>query len=149
MLHNLNDSGKLFKSKYGCDITSLVAGSAQDNADYATGYIDRTGFLSGSVNFHYDASLTSAKTLSATFQLVDSTDGTNPNTTTTIQAKTCLVQGAGTEVKDCKQVDVNLQGYAQYVKFIVTPDLSHTSTDWLDGFVSVILGGAVSLPAHS
>ena len=88
----------------------------------------------------YLAALTAAKTLSLAHELQESDDGSNWDTAEVIEAATVKVTGAGNK-RGVDAHTISLNGRKRYIRFNVTPDLSHTSTDTAEFFSTAILSG--------
>jgi hypothetical protein len=94
------------------------------------------------------AALTAAKTLSLAHELQESADGSSWDTAEVIQAATVVGTGAG-NIRGVSVHDINLRGRKRYIRFNVTPDLSHTSTDTCTFHTVATLGGYDTIPQAS
>lgn len=146
---NINNSGALQRS-VACGAASAVAAGAGDATKVTGATINRATYNypgSAKLCISYLTSLTAAKTLSFAVEYEESSDGSSWDTAVAIEAATVVATGALTASVGQREYDLDLSARKQYVRYNVTPDLSHTSTDTVVFAANAILGGARSLPA--
>jgi len=127
--------------------TSLVAAGTGDNTEITGGVIDLLGYSSLSLVMPWVTSLTADKTLSILTKYQTSPDNSTWATAVTLQASTVVKTGAVTAGTGFVKLDLNVDNLPRYIKFLVTPDLSHSGTDTAIVAGVAILGGADALPA--
>lgn len=93
------------------------------------------------------ASLTAAKTLSIAAELQESADGSNWDTAEVVYAATVVASATG-ENHFAKVTSISLAARKRYIRFNLTPDLSHSGTDTAD-YSAVFLKADNNLPASS
>jgi hypothetical protein len=125
-----------------------VAAATEDNVKVTGETIDRQGYASAVFALTGSAVLTEAKTASIAVEYQDSADGSTWNTAVAMQASTVAATGdTGGSTEDLLvELGLNLLPRARYIRFNVTLDLSHTSTDTAMWSAAAILGGKESLP---
>lgn len=141
-----NDIGSYLKA-LACGASSAVAAGTGDATKVTGATVDRLGYGSAKLVVAYKTSLTAAKTLSFAVEYEESDDGSSWSSAVAIQASTVAETGALTDEVDELTFDLDLAARKRYVRYNVTPDLSHTSTDTVVFAATVVLGGARSLPA--
>ena len=133
---------------------ALTAGGSGDATTVTGVTIDREGFAGGSlpnsalIGALFSATLASGKTLSVTFDVQDSPDGTNFSdyaTTTALVAATGP-SGGGTVVGELN-VQVNLTSARRYFRVLFYPDLSAVSTDTATAIAAGFVAGFDRLAA--
>lgn len=130
-----------------CGAATATAAGTGDNTAVTGATIDRLGYNSVTFAIAYRTTLTAAKTLGFAAEYQESSDGSNWDTATALQALTTAETGAATNEKGEVEFDLDLGGKKQYIRFNFTPDLSHSGTDTVDCAAIAILGGAETLPA--
>jgi hypothetical protein len=107
-----------------------TAASTGDATEVDGAETDLLGYSCGKIVISYVTTLTADKTLSFGVQKSDcDTSGGSYSADAVIQASTVAETGALTAEEGVVEIDVDLSGYQRYVKFKITPDLSHTSAD--------------------
>ena len=147
-MQNPKDFGSRSVSRYVGNKKLIVAGSGTDNSKVTGAAIDRivNGGLARSCKLviPYEAVLAEGKKISFTVGLTDcATSNGSYSTATAIQAATAAATGGtggSTEVGNV-ELDIDLSGYAQFLKFEITADLDASGTDTANWFSSVVLGG--------
>lgn len=145
-MRSTQDIGSELKSR-ACGLASATAGGTGDGTAVTGATIDRAGFGSAQLVAAYKASLTADKTLSIAAEIQDSADGTNWNTATALYTSTVVETGVATNKVGEKRTNIDLSGYARYVRVNFTPDLSNSGTDTAIVAATLVLGGATTLPA--
>lgn len=126
----------------------ITAAGTGDNAEVTGQTIDRDGYDSAVVSIAYLATLADTESISFAVDIQESSDGSSWDTAEELQAATTAVTSSGgTNEHGVVELDVNLSGRKQYVRFNVTPNLSAGATDTALFATTVILGGASTLPA--
>lgn len=125
-----------------------VAAATEDNVKVTGETIDRQGYDSCVFALTGSSVLTEAKTASIAVEYQDSADGSTWNTAVAMQASTVAATGdTGGSTEDLLvELGLNLRPRQRYVRFNVTLDLSHTSTDTAMWTASAILGGKEATP---
>lgn len=126
-----------------CDNDALAGGTG-DATEVTGDDIDMDGYVSGKVAIHFVTSLTADKTLSFELQKEDSAaeDGSK-SADVVVQASAVAVTGAQTGYEGVVEIDIpydTLKGWKRWVAFLITPELSHTSTDtvtWSATFIGI------------
>jgi hypothetical protein len=98
----------------------------------------------------YTATLAADKSLKLTISVAESSDGTNFDTAVKLKDAVTVATGkatTGSTETGLVEIDINLSGYKNYVKFSVTPDLTATGTDTCLVGATFALGGAERIPA--
>ena len=147
-MQNPKDFGSRGYGVYnGCKI-DIVAGSGTDNVKVTGAEINRlvNGGLARSLKLliPYSFTLADGKVAKFTVGLTDcATSGGSYSTATAIQAATTAATGGtgGSTEAGHVELDIDLSGYAQYLKFEITADLDASGTDAGNWFSSVVLGG--------
>jgi hypothetical protein len=143
--HNM---GAFIKPLYASHKAAIVAGSGTDNTTVTGSVIDKDGYDSGLLNVCYAMTLTTGKGATLTETIADSADNSTWNSATTlVSAVEIEAATTGGAVKDCYTKEIDLTPYERYIKFTTLLDLEATQTDTGDYQASLILGGAVVLPA--
>ena len=130
----------------------LVAAGTGDATKVTGKTIDRmtpgsAGYLSAVVAITGQAVLTDAKTISMAIELQESADDSSWDTAEVVQAATVLATSSGgTTEKFCAEHAINLAGRKRYIRFNVTPDLSHSGTDTAEWGATCVLGGSDASP---
>lgn len=128
--------------------TALTAAGTGDNTEITGPAIDCFGYSSLILSIGWLTSLTADKTLSILVKYQSSQDNSNWDTAVTLQASTVVSTGAKTaEGAIQTTLALALADKKRYIKFLVTPDLSHSGTDTATVYGTAILGGAETLPA--
>jgi hypothetical protein len=127
--------------------TALTAAGSGDNTEITGNSIDLMGYTSLEIVTHYTTTLTAEKTLSLLTKYETSANGSDWNTAVTLQASTVVRTGATTAVDGVHALSLVTAGLPRYIRFKVTPDLSHSGTDTATVTGVVVLGGAQVVPA--
>jgi len=130
------------------DPLMTVAAATEDNVKVTGESIDRQGYDSCAFVLTGSAVLTEAKTASIAVEYQDSADNSTWNTAVALQASTVEATGdTGGSTEDLLiELALSLRGLERYVRFNVTLDLSHTSTDTAEWTAACILGGKEATP---
>lgn len=148
---NIGAMGDLLRLSDQAAITAAGSGDATT----VTGQtIDREGFAGGSlpnsaeIAVLFSATLASGKTLSVTFDVQDSPDGTNFSDYATSAALVAATgpSGGGT-VRGQLEYQVNLTSARRYVRLLFVPDCSATGTDTATVIAAGFFGGFDRLAA--
>lgn len=148
--HNIAALGDLVRLS---DHSTAVAAGSGDATTVTGITIDRAGFSTGAMpqsglfGVAYEATLTSAKSLSLGYAIQDSADGTNFSDFQTATYATVVTGSATTAFKGCWNVAVDLAAARRYVRFNYIPDLSASGTDTFYADAVGFLGGFPRLPA--
>lgn len=126
--------------------SQFTAGSAGDNVAATSPSVDR--FKNGSCQLVVAAktNLAANNTLSVSVAISDSDDNSTFNTAKAIGSYT-VATGATAGDLCTYPININLSGFARYVKFIITPDLSASGTDTATVNAYVNLCGSDKIPA--
>jgi hypothetical protein len=143
---HIADIGKYLKTA-SCNGISITAGGTGDNTALTGASIDRRGYGSANFVIAYKTTLAASETLSFAAEYQESSDGSNWDTATALQAATVAKTGAVTAGHGVVEFDVNLEGKKRYIRFNFTPNLSASGTDTAVVYGTAILGGADVLPA--
>jgi len=144
-----------FPTDIGAQIKGVAVGAgtataaSTGDATKVTGQtIDRKDFLSGVLMIAFKAALTEDKTISFAVEIEESADGSNFDTAVALQTATVAATGgsSGSTEYGVVEIDENLKGRKRYVRYNITPDLSHSGTDTLTWAAALVLGGAVDKP---
>lgn len=127
----------------------ITAGGSLDNVKVTGQSIDTQGYSSIALVTHYLVALTQDKTLSLAHELQESADNSTWDTAEVIEAATVYATGGtgGSNERGVVEFAVNQALRKRYIRFNVTADLSHTSTDTCSFASVAILGGAQVVPA--
>jgi hypothetical protein len=131
---------------------SLVTAAGTGDNTKVTGYtIDRKGTTNGTMAYScelsigYLAALTNAKTLSFAVEYQESSDNSSWATAVVLQAATVAeTAGSSTNFEGVVNLSLDLSTLKRYVRFNITPDLSHSSTDTAEFVAIATLGGFAS-----
>jgi hypothetical protein len=139
--------GELIDEKILANTLAWTAAGASDGVTWTGTSINRAAFATGSIPrsmdvvVAYDTTLTSTKTLSLTWIVQDSPDGTNWSDYATQAATVAVTSSGGGRVSGITRMlnpsasapsgtpGVDLGGARQYIRVNVIPDLSATQTD--------------------
>jgi hypothetical protein len=146
---DMKNIGDLIKTQYVL-MGSATAGGTGDATEIAGTVINRDGYLSGVLAVPYTATLAADKSLKLTISVAESSDGTNFDTAVKLKDAVTVATGkatTGSTETGLVEIDINLSGYKNYVKFSVTPDLTATGTDTCLVGATFALGGAERIPA--
>jgi hypothetical protein len=135
---------------------ALTAAGTGDATTVTGGTIDRAGFAGGSlpgsadIGVLFAATLASGQTLSVTFDVQDSPDGTNFSDFYT-QAATVAATGpsGGGVVTGAINIGVDFTLARRYTRVLFVPDLSATGTDTAVAIAAGFFAGYDRLPAAS
>jgi hypothetical protein len=127
--------------------TALTAAGSGDNTEITGNSIDLLGYTSLEIVTHYTTTLTASQTLSLLTKYETSSNGSDWNTAVTLQASTVVKTGAVTAGDGVHALSLVTGHLPRYIRFKVTPDLSHSGTDTASVCGVAILGGAQVIPA--
>jgi hypothetical protein len=135
--------------------SAATAGGSGDATTTTGTTIDREALSNGSMpdsalfSLIYDATLASGKTLSVSYSVQDSADGSTFADYQTPAASVIVATGAsgGGVVAGQFNVQANLRSARRYVRFNSFPDLSNTATDTAVTRAVAVLGGFDRLPS--
>lgn len=150
MSANQRDLGSYVKFAPGGAVDATAAG-AGDATKITGDAIDRLAaggpFESAVVHINWRTSLTAAKTLSLALEVQESADNSNWDTAVALFAATVVATGEQTALDGVTEYDdVDFYTRKRYVRYNVTPDLSHTATDTAIVAYGAVLGGAAKTP---
>ncbi len=130
MSHQKN-IGAYVSAGRGIANTSATAGGSGDGVEVSGDSNNKGQAKSAVILIPYTATLAEAKTLSLLTKIQESSDGSTWDSAETLQAATVVATGGsgGTTETGCHKVNVNLSGRKEYIKMLITPDLSATGTD--------------------
>lgn len=145
---DMKNVGDLIKTVYVL-MGTATAGGTGDATEIVGVVINRDNYLSGVLAVPYTATLTADKSLKLTISVAESSDGTTFDTAVKLKDAVVVATGdtGGSTETGLVEIDMNLSGYKQYVKFSVTPDLTATATDTCQVAATFALGGAFKIPA--
>lgn len=155
-LKNVRDGGAFVRSVYAGG-GSATAGGGGDNAAVNGAWVDRNqGYgmhQSAKLVITYTTTLTAAQTLSFTGKLQDATSsggaGSGDVANDTIDnfafPATVVATGAGT-ITGTVELDLNLAKARQFIRAVITPDLSNANTDTVTWQASLLFFGADRAP---
>lgn len=139
------------------DQAALTAAGAGDATTVTGQTIDRFSIgsnsngsppLSALVAVLFSATLASGKTLSVTFDVQDSPDGTNfSDYATTAAIVVATGPSGGGTVRGQSELQVSLTSARRYVRLLFVPDLSATGTDTAVAIGAAFVGGFDRLAA--
>ena len=150
MLHPKTDIGGHIVAKIAnngagaAGIPSLVTAAGTGDATKVTGQTinNINGGQSGVLLTSFVAALTDTKSLSFTVEIQESADGSTWDTAEVLQAATVAVLAdSTTNFHGVQRLEVDLKKRKQYVRFNVTPDLSHSGTDTCTWSSVLVVGG--------
>ena len=124
----------------------ITAAGAGDATKVTGETIDLLGYGSVALLVPWFANLTAAKTLSFTCEYQTSADNSTWATAVELYAATVVATATGAS-KGVKETALNTSALPRYIRFNITPDLSHSGTDVATYFAVAVLGGAQVLPA--
>jgi hypothetical protein len=127
--------------------TALTAAGSGDATEVTGNVIDLLGYTSLEYVHQYTTTLTADKTLALLTKYQTSPDNSTWATAVTLQASTVVKTGAATAADGVHTLTLVTGNLPRYIKFLVTPDLSHSGTDTATVSGIVILGGAQVIPA--
>lgn len=139
--------GGYIKTVVAMPNTALTAAGTGDNTAVTGAVIDLMGYSSLSLVLPWVTTLTADKTLSLTVTYTTSDDDSTYGSAVTLQAAVVVKTGAVTAGTGNLKLNLNVDSLPRYIKFAVTPDLSHSGTDTAIVGALAILGGADALPA--
>ena len=130
----------------------VTAGATEDGVEVTGETIDLgadlTRPMSGVLAVTGVTNLTAAKTLSIGAKIQESDDGSTWDTAEVLYAATVVKTGAAANgAAFQKAYPVKLKGRKQYVRFNITPTMSHTSTDTCVWAATLTGAGSQQLPA--
>lgn len=127
---------------------SLVAAGAGDATKVTGQTINRDGYGSGVIAIAWSATLANTKTISFAVEVQESSDGSSWDTAVVLQAATVAkTADSSTTFYGVVEIDENLTGRKQYVRYNITPDLNASGTDTAVWGATFVLGGANRMPA--
>lgn len=130
-----------------CGAARVTAAGAGDNTAITGASIDRLGYGSLTFAIAYKTTLASSETLKFAAEYQESSDNSNWDTATSLQAATTAETGVQTNKVGKVEFDLDLAGKKRYIRFNFTPDLSASGTDTADVSAVAVLGDAQVLPA--
>lgn len=153
-MHNARDLGSHIESKYA-NGGRLVAAGTGDNTKVNGATINRmaaggAGYLSAVLAIAVHAVLTATKDCTIAVEVQESADGSSWDTAVVLRAAaspfTAAQVAAGGDQTAIIEIAENLAPRKQYVRYNVTPDLSHSGTDTAEHAAVLVLGGADASP---
>jgi len=147
----MRNIGAFIMAVFADMIPNIVAGSGTDNVESDGEYINRVGYESAQVVITWTATLAEAATLSIAANVQDDSEGDGADVADfgDALANTVVATGGsgGSTETGTTVLNVNLEEAKAYIRTQVTADLSAANTDTAEVAVTVILGGAVEVPA--
>lgn len=143
---NTSNFGALHKV-VACGAARVTAAGAGDNSAITGVTIDRLGYGSLTFAIAYKTTLGSSETLTFAAEYQESSDGSNWDTATSLQAATVAETGVKTAEVGEVEFDLDLSLKKRYIRFNFTPNLSASGTDTADVSAVAVLGGAAVRPA--
>lgn len=129
----LRDIGEFMGAEVITIDNDATAAGTGDATEVTGAEIDMEQYESGYIEIGYVTTLTADKTLSFETQQADcDTSGGSYTADAAVQAATVVATGAQTGLEGIHKIDLpseTLKALKRYVKFKITPDLSHTGTD--------------------
>lgn len=129
---------------------SLITAAGTGDATKVTGQsidlLNKTNGGSGVLVVSGVAALTAAKTLSIAVELQESADNSSWDTAEVVEAATTVASATGNN-QFARAYGILLKSRKRYIRFNVTPDLSHTSTDTATFSSVLVIAGDDVLPA--
>jgi len=129
---------------------SLITAAGTGDATKVTGQsIDLLGKTSGGSGILVVsgvAALTAAKTLSIAVELQESSDNSSWDTAEVVEAATVVASATGNN-QFVRSYGILLKSRKRYIRFNVTPDLSHSGTDTATFSSCLVIAGDDVLPA--
>lgn len=123
---------------------SAVAAGTGDNTEVTGNTVNRATFgmpESGIIEVRYKNTLGSSETLALTIKIQESADGSSWDTAETLVSAATVATGTVSAVSDNYKYKVKLSDRKQYVRLLVTPNLSASGTDTSVGAFGFVLGG--------
>lgn len=141
-----NIAAELVQVNYAFDNISATAGGSGDATAVNGRSLDVTTLAAGkaeSVAFliAVKATLAATKTLTVAAKIQKSSDGTNWTDVATATVLTLTGATGGSTEYGTGKIGVSLEYCAQYVRVVVTPDLSNTATDTAQLSGVAVFGG--------
>lgn len=137
-----------FSQDSGGSPSLIVAAATEDNVKTTGESIDTQGYMSAVLVLSGQVALTDTKTASFTVEYQTSPDNSTWATAVELSATAVNATGdTGNTIEDLLlELALNVAALPRYIRFNVTLDLSHTSTD--EGLYSAtcVLGGKESMP---
>ena len=129
----------------GVSVTAVAAG-AGDNTEVVGSVVDTLDAHSATLTLATKVTLTAAKDLLATIKVAESDDGSVFGADETLLAAGIIVEGGAGVVAqhDCYDLKIDLRANKtrlRYLRFKITPDLTHTSLDTAQLCAFLTLGG--------
>jgi hypothetical protein len=147
----MRDIGAYILAVFADFVPNIVAAAGGDNTESSGVYIDRQDYNSAKVVITYEAVLGEDETLSVAANVQDASDSSGTGVADYGDALANAVVATGGSGGSTEQgtvvLDVNLDEAKQFIRTQFTPDLSAANTDTAEISVTVILGGAVEIPA--
>lgn len=129
------------------DPVLLTAGATEDGVEVQGETVNRRDAMSCVLSITGEAKLSSGKTISFGVKYQESADNSTWDTAVVLQASTVAATYiAGVEEFEV-ELPLSLKGKKKFIRFNITPVMSHTSTDIAVWSADCILGGFNTLPA--
>lgn len=125
-----HDLGEFIVPVHALDLANAVADSVTDNVAVNGATVNRRNATTGGVAksgvaiVTYSATLSAAESVTLTVALQESTNGSSWDTAETLTSSTVTDDDAGGTYTGIVEANVDFTGRKQYVRLVVTPDLS-------------------------
>ena len=128
-----------------------VAAGTGDNTELTSAAINTkpqgsAGFMAAILAIAYKTTLTAAATLKVTIKIQESADGSNWDAAETLINAETLKTGALTNEVGAYELEIDISTRKQYIRFLITMDLSAGATDVFVYGATLIATGYDKLP---